>query len=210
MARVLGTTERAWGGHFRRARAGITHSRTLVLFDDSTRSACGLGAAAMDRSTARAIRRSTSNCPSFAISRPGMARPGEFAEAYVIAFPRGRPPCSEPYWERWSAQSAQRARLSTADANEVSRFAFELQADCIRILGACDCPGRNHPRRRRYRGWAECSQRHWRRSASAAGPRDEWFLNHSRMGRPSSGWFGSSAEWKPGKSKRATRLGADL
>jgi len=126
VARVLGTTERAWEDIF--AEHGQEYPQpTLVLFDDSTRSACGLGAAAMG----------PFYCPSdstiylelsfFRDLKTRYGAPGEFAEAYVIAHEVGHH--VQNLMGTLERTAAQRARLSTADANEVS-VRVELQADC--------------------------------------------------------------------------------
>lgn len=126
VARVLGTTERVWEDIFAEHGQEYVHP-TLVLFDDTTRSACGLGAAAMG----------PFYCPSdatiylelsfFRDLKTRFGAPGEFAEAYVIAHEVAHH--VQNLMGTLERTAAQRASLSTAEANEIS-VRVELQADC--------------------------------------------------------------------------------
>jgi uncharacterized protein len=126
VARVLGTTERVWEEKF--AEQGLRYALpTLVLFSDSTRSACGLGAAAMGPFYCPEDSAIYIDLSFFRDLENRLGAPGDFAQAYVIAHEVGHHVQNQLGTLRQS--HAMRARLPEVQANEVS-VRVELQADC--------------------------------------------------------------------------------
>lgn len=126
VARVLGTTERVWEEKF--AAHGHRYALpTLVLFSNGTRSACGLGAAAMGPFYCPGDSTIYIDLSFFHDLKTRFGAPGEFAEAYVIAHEVGHH--VQNLLGTLARTSAQRARLSAVEANDIS-VRVELQADC--------------------------------------------------------------------------------
>jgi uncharacterized protein len=126
VARVLGTTERAWEEVFAGHGAQYTHPR-LALFSDSTPSACGLGAAAMGPFYCPSDSTIYIDLSFFRDLENRLGAPGDFARAYVIAHEVGHH--VQNLMGTLTESHAQRANLPAAEANEVS-VRVELQADC--------------------------------------------------------------------------------
>jgi uncharacterized protein len=126
VARVLGTTERAWETVFAEQGAQYDHP-TLQLFSDSTRSACGLGAAAMGPFYCPGDSTIYIDLSFFRDLENRLDAPGDFARAYVIAHEVGHHVQNLTGTLRES--HARRADLPAIDANEIS-VRVELQADC--------------------------------------------------------------------------------
>jgi uncharacterized protein len=126
VARVLGTTERAWEDVFAEHGARYDHP-TLQLFSDSTRSACGLGAAAMGPFYCPGDSTIYIDLSFFRDLENRLDAPGDFARAYVIAHEVGHH--VQNLTGTLTESHAQRANLPTAEANEIS-VRVELQADC--------------------------------------------------------------------------------
>lgn len=126
VARVLGTTERAWEDVFAAQGARYTHP-TLQLFSDSMQSACGLGAAAMGPIYCPGDSTIYIDLSFFRDLENRLGAPGDFAQGYVIAHEVGHH--VQNLLGTLDEAHAARARLSEAEANEVS-VRVELQADC--------------------------------------------------------------------------------
>jgi uncharacterized protein len=126
VARVLGTTERAWEDVFAEHGAQYDHPK-LALFSDSTRSACGLGAAAMGPFYCPGDSTIYIDLSFFHDLENRLDAPGDFARAYVIAHEVGHH--VQNLMGTLTQSHAQRANLPKAEANEVS-VRVELQADC--------------------------------------------------------------------------------
>ena len=126
VARVLGTTERVWEEKF--AEQGHRYQLpTLQLFSDSTRSACGLGAAAMGPFYCPGDGKIYIDLSFFRDLDARLGAPGDFAEAYVIAHEVGHH--VQNLLGTLERTTAERARLPSAESNELS-VRVELQADC--------------------------------------------------------------------------------
>jgi uncharacterized protein len=100
---------------------------TLVLFSDSTQSACGLGPRRWDRSTAPGDSTIYIDLSFFRDLENRLGAPGDFAQAYVIAHEVGHH--VQNLLGTLGQITRERARLPEAEANEVS-VRVELQADC--------------------------------------------------------------------------------
>jgi predicted metalloprotease len=132
VARVLGTTERVWQEQF--AERGHQYALPrLVLFSDATRSACGLGAAAMGPFYCPGDSTIYIDLSFFRDLETRLGAPGDFAEAYVIAHEVGHH--VQNLTGILEQTTAERARLPAAEANELS-VRVELQADCYAGLWA--------------------------------------------------------------------------
>ena len=123
---VIADTEDVWREIF--AAEGARYSEpTLVLFRGATRSACGLGQAAMGPFYCPADRKAYIDLSFYDTMRNRFRAPGDFAQAYVIAHEVGH------HVQNLVGTSTKvhemKARLSEARANELS-VRLELQADC--------------------------------------------------------------------------------
>ncbi len=126
VAVVMGDTEDAWHALFR--ASGLTYREpTLVLFTGSTRSACGLGQAAMGPFYCPADQKAYIDLSFFRDLETRFGAPGDFAQAYVIAHEVGH------HVQNLLGTSTEvrrrQAQLGKAGANELS-VRLELQADC--------------------------------------------------------------------------------
>jgi predicted metalloprotease len=126
VARVLGTTERVWEDIFAENGREYAHPR-LVLFEDQTRSGCGLGAAAMGPFYCPADSTIYLDLSFFHELATRFGAPGEFAQAYVIAHEVAHH--VQNLTGTLERTTAERARAPQAAANEIS-VRVELQADC--------------------------------------------------------------------------------
>lgn len=127
IAVVVADTEDVWGGLF--ANAGREYvPPTLVLFSGATRSACGLGQAAMGPFYCPADQKAYIDLAFYEEMRTRFRAPGDFAQAYVIAHEIGH------HVQNLLGISGEVRRLqsnaSAAEANALS-VRLELQADCL-------------------------------------------------------------------------------
>lgn len=126
VARVLGTTERAWEKIF--AEQGQQYVLpSLVLFSDTANSDCGQGVAAMGPFYCSIDSTIYIDLSFYRDLKTRLGAPGDFAEAYVIAHEVGHH--VQNLTGTLERSAAQRARLPEAEANELS-VRVELQADC--------------------------------------------------------------------------------
>ncbi len=124
---VVGYTEDVWSDIF--AEQGRRYQPpTLVMFTGSTRSACGLGQAAMGPFYCPADQKAYIDLSFYDQMRSRFRAPGDFAQAYVIAHEIGH------HVQNLLGISGQvhqmKQRLSQSDANALS-VRLELQADCL-------------------------------------------------------------------------------
>lgn len=123
---VLADTEDTWTQIFR-GRGERYEPTTLVLFSDSTTSACGLGESATGPFYCPGDRNVYIDLTFFDELSQRFGAPGEFAQAYVVAHEVGH------HIQTLTGVSAQvnraRQRASESEANALS-VRQELQADC--------------------------------------------------------------------------------
>ncbi|MCM5571554.1 zinc metallopeptidase [Burkholderiaceae bacterium FT117] len=124
---VLADTEDVWKEIFAE-NGGRYQEPTLVLFRGATRTACGVGQAAMGPFYCPADRKVYIDLGFYETMRSRLGAPGDFAQAYVIAHEVGHH-VQNLLGVSEKVQSA-RARMSQADGNELS-VRTELQADCF-------------------------------------------------------------------------------
>jgi predicted metalloprotease len=124
---VVADTEDVWTGIF--AAEGLRYEEpTLVLFSGTTRSACGMGQAAMGPFYCPADRNAYIDLSFYDDLRARYRAPGDFAQAYVIAHEIGH------HVQNLLGVSGQvqrmKQQLGQAEANALS-VRLELQADCF-------------------------------------------------------------------------------
>ena len=127
IAVVIADTEDVWGELF--ANQGRRYEQpTLVLFTGSTRSACGLGQAAMGPFYCPADRKAYIDLGFYEEMRTRFRAPGDFAQAYVIAHEIGH------HVQNLLGVSDKVRQMQTrtgkAEGNQLS-VRLELQADCL-------------------------------------------------------------------------------
>ncbi len=124
---VVGYTEDVWSDIF--AEQGRRYQPpTLVMFTGRTRSACGLGQAAMGPFYCPADQKAYIDLSFYDQMRSRFQAPGDFAQAYVIAHEIGH------HIQNLLGISGQvhqmKQRLSQSEGNALS-VRLELQADCL-------------------------------------------------------------------------------
>ncbi len=124
---VIADTEDVWNTIF--ASQGRRYQEpTLVMFTGTTRSACGLGQAAMGPFYCPADKKAYIDLSFYDQMRNRFKAPGDFAQAYVIAHEIGH------HVQNLLGVSGQvhsmKQRLSQAEGNALS-VRLELQADCL-------------------------------------------------------------------------------
>jgi len=124
---VMADTEDVWNAIF--AEQGRRYQEpTLVLFSGATRSACGLGQAAMGPFYCPADQNAYIDLSFYKDMRDRFRAPGDFAQAYVIAHEVGH------HVQNLLGISSQvrdmQRGMSKAEANGLS-VRLELQADCL-------------------------------------------------------------------------------
>jgi len=124
---VMADTEDVWNAIFRNQRQQYREP-TLVLFSGATRSACGLGQAAMGPFYCPADQKAYIDLSFFNDMRTRFKAPGDFAQAYVLAHEVGH------HVQNLLGVSSEVRRMQQgrgkAEANELS-VRLELQADCL-------------------------------------------------------------------------------
>jgi predicted metalloprotease len=124
---VVADTEDVWTELFA-AQGRQYRAPTLVLFSGATRSACGLGQAAMGPFYCPADQKAYIDLSFYDQMRTRFRAPGDFAQAYVIAHEIGH------HVQNLLGISGQvhqmKQRVSQAEANALS-VRLELQADCL-------------------------------------------------------------------------------
>lgn len=127
IAVVIADTEDVWNEIFRQQGRDYREP-TLVLFSGATRSACGVGQAAMGPFYCPADEKAYIDLSFYNDMRTRFRAPGDFAQAYVIAHEVGH------HVQNLLGVSGEVRRMqqgrSKADANELS-VRLELQADCL-------------------------------------------------------------------------------
>ncbi len=124
---VIADTEDVWTDQFRRMGRRYEEP-VLVLFSGATRSACGLGQAAMGPFYCPADKKAYIDLSFYDQMRTRFRAPGDFAQAYVIAHEVGH------HVQNLLGISGQvhsmKQRVSEGEANALS-VRLELQADCL-------------------------------------------------------------------------------
>jgi uncharacterized protein len=124
---ILADTEETWGTIFENAGLRYEEPR-LVLFTGSVQSGCGGASARMGPFYCPADRRVYLDLSFFDELHTRFGAPGDMAQAYVIAHEVGHH--VQTLLGVSERVAAQRSRLPTAEANDLS-VRQELQADCF-------------------------------------------------------------------------------
>ncbi len=127
-ARVLTTTEDAWGEIFPTAFGEAYRPPALVLFSGSTQSACGGAEASSGPFYCPADQRAYLDTAFFAYMAQQLGAGGDFAAAYVIAHEVGHHVQNQ--LGILSEANTIRAASSQTQSNQISVM-IELQADCF-------------------------------------------------------------------------------
>jgi predicted metalloprotease len=127
VAAVLGDTEDTWNTIFRDELGREYEEPKLVLFTQATRSACGVGQAAMGPFYCPLDQAVYIDLSFYNDLRQRFGAPGDFAQAYVIAHEVGHH-VQKLLGVSDEVHSARR-RLSEEEGNQLSVLQ-ELQADC--------------------------------------------------------------------------------
>jgi predicted metalloprotease len=124
---VLADTEDTWHALFREGGARYAEP-TLVLFSGATRTACGVGQAAMGPFYCPADQKVYIDLSFYDELRTRFRAPGDFAQAYVIAHEVGHH--VQNLLGISDKVQSMRQRVSEAEGNALS-VRLELQADCF-------------------------------------------------------------------------------
>ncbi len=124
---VLASTEDTWTGQFR-AAGGAYRPPGLVLFRGSTRTACGMGQAAMGPFYCPADQKVYIDLGFFDTLGRRLGAPGDFAQAYVVAHEVGHH--VQKQLGITDKVDGMRGRVSEVQMNALS-VRMELQADCL-------------------------------------------------------------------------------
>ena len=124
---VVADTEDVWTEIFA-AEGRRYEAPTLVMFSGATRSACGLGQAAMGPFYCPADRNAYIDLSFYEQMRTRFKAPGDFAQAYVIAHEIGHH--VQNLLGISGRVHSMRQQLSQAEGNALS-VRLELQADCF-------------------------------------------------------------------------------
>lgn len=128
VAKVLKTTEDAWGRIFQQQQWGAYPEPKLVLYSGSTRSACGLGQAAMGPFYCPADEKVYLDLSFFREMGQRLGAHGDFAQGYVIAHEIGHH--VQNRLGILDQVNEARSRGNQRQANALSVLS-ELQADCL-------------------------------------------------------------------------------
>ena len=127
VARVLGSTERVWGGIFK--SMGMTYEQPkLVLFSGFVQSACGMAQSAMGPFYCPRDHKVYIDLSFYQDMKTKLGAPGDFAQAYVVAHEVGHH--VQNLFGIAGKVTEARARASEEKSNELS-VRMELQADCF-------------------------------------------------------------------------------
>ena len=140
VARVLGSTERVWGGIFQ--KMGKTYEDPkLVLFTGFAQSACGMAQSAMGPFYCPPDHKVYIDLSFYQDMKNKLGAPGDFAQAYVVAHEVGHH--VQNLLGIADKVTQARAQASEAESNVLS-VKMELQADCYAGIWAKEADATNH------------------------------------------------------------------
>ena len=141
VARVLGSTEQVWQAQFS-ALGHQYREPKLVLYTGTTRSACGMGQAAMGPFYCPADSKVYLDLDFFRDLQSRFGAPGDFAQAYVIAHEIGHH-VQNLLGISDKVQQARQQAGGGAKSNALSVM-LELQADCLAGVWAAQANDAKH------------------------------------------------------------------
>jgi hypothetical protein len=127
VAKILGSTEDVWNEVFRAAGSKYREPQ-LVLFEGGTRTACGMGQAAMGPFYCPPDQSVYIDLSFYRDLRTRFRAPGDFAQAYVIAHEVGHH--VQHQMGTMEKMRSMQGRVGKAEYNQMS-VRLELQADCF-------------------------------------------------------------------------------
>ncbi len=127
VSRVLGSTERVWGGIFQNMGQKYTEP-TLVMFNGMVQSACGMAQSAMGPFYCPRDQKVYIDLSFYQDMKNKLGAPGDFAQAYVVAHEVGHH--IQNLFGIADKVTEARMRVSEAEGNALS-VRMELQADCF-------------------------------------------------------------------------------
>ena len=127
ISKVLKTTENVWSGIFKQ-NGGTYQDPALVLYSGATRSACGVGQAAMGPFYCPADRKVYLDMSFFHQMGAQMGVQGDFAQGYVLAHEVGHH--VQNLLGVMDKMAQARSSMNERQANDLS-VRVELQADCF-------------------------------------------------------------------------------
>ncbi len=140
VAKVLGSTEDAWGKIFKNAGQQYPAPK-LVLFSGQTPTACGSGQAGMGPFYCPGDQKVYIDLSFYQEMKDRFHAPGDFAQAYVIAHEVGHH-IQNLMGTSDKVQQAKQSARNEAQANQYS-VRLELQADCYAGVWAHHADGAN-------------------------------------------------------------------
>ncbi len=140
VAKVLGSTERVWGGIFQQMGQQYTKP-PLVLFSGFTQSGCGMAQSAMGPFYCPRDGKVYIDLSFYQDMKNKLGAPGDFAQAYVVAHEVGHHVQNE-LGIADKVMNA-RAQASEAESNALS-VRMELQADCFAGIWATEADATKH------------------------------------------------------------------
>ncbi len=140
VSRVLGSTERVWGGIFTNMGQSYEQPK-LVLFAGFVQSACGMAQSAMGPFYCPGDRKVYIDLSFYRDMKDRLGAPGDFAQAYVIAHEVGHH--VQNLFGIADKVQQERMRASETEANALS-VKMELQADCLAGIWAKEADASAH------------------------------------------------------------------
>ena len=127
VSRVLGSTERIWGGIFQSMGQQYEQPK-LVLFSGFVQSACGMAQSAMGPFYCPSDHKVYIDLSFYQDMKNKLGAPGDFAQAYVVAHEIGHH--VQTLFGIADKVTQARSRVSEEEGNALS-VRMELQADCL-------------------------------------------------------------------------------
>jgi len=138
VSRVLGSTERAWGGIFQQMGKEYPQPQ-LVMFSGFTQSACGMAQSAMGPFYCPRDQKVYIDLSFYQDMKNKLGAPGDFAQAYVIAHEVGHH--VQQTFGILDKVMAARMKTSEEEGNAL-QVRVELQADCFSGIWAQEANAR--------------------------------------------------------------------
>jgi uncharacterized protein len=140
VAKVLGSTERVWGGIFQQMGQQYTKP-PLVLFSGFTQSGCGMAQSAMGPFYCPRDGKVYIDLSFYQDMKNKLGAPGDFAQAYVVAHEVGH----HVQNELGIADKVMNARAqATEEESNALSVRMELQADCFAGIWATEADATKH------------------------------------------------------------------
>ncbi len=140
VSRVLGSTERVWGGIFEKMGQKYPEPQ-LVLFNGFVQSACGMAQSAMGPFYCPRDQKVYIDLSFYQDMKNKLGAPGDFAQAYVVAHEVGHH--IQNTFGILDKTMQARSQMSEPEANAL-QVRVELQADCFAGIWAQEADASRH------------------------------------------------------------------